>query len=85
MVTGILEIITGARLPDDTAGHWLFITAGLTSLSLSLLLVVLPHADLEAVAPLMGGYALVFGFVMIVATRRLPRGRRRTAGAHGRS
>ena len=84
IVTGILEIVAAARMPRDTARFWLFATGGLTSVSLAFLLLILPHADIELVARLLGGYALVFGFVMILATARLPGGGRRAAGAHGR-
>ena len=76
--------MTAVRMPRGTAAYWLFVTAGLTSVFLALLLATLRHADIEIVARLMGGYALVFGFVMIHATTRLPRGRRRAVGAHGR-
>jgi uncharacterized membrane protein HdeD (DUF308 family) len=84
VVTGLLEIVAATRMPRTSARHWLFATGGLTSLSLAILLLVLPHADIELVARLLGGYALVFGSLMILATVRLPRGRRRAAGAHGR-
>jgi uncharacterized membrane protein HdeD (DUF308 family) len=86
VVTGVLEIITALRTPRDTAGHWLFATGGLTSLSLALLLVILPHTDQGVVARLMGCYALVFGVVMMLATERLSHGRgRRAARVHGRA
>jgi uncharacterized membrane protein HdeD (DUF308 family) len=85
IVTGVLEIVTAARMPHGTGGFWLFATAGLTSLSLAVLLLILPHADLEIVARLMGAYAMLFGVIMMLVTARLPRGGRRAAGAHGRA
>ena len=85
IVTGVLEIVTASRLPHRTAGFWLFATAGLTSLSLAVLLLILPHADVDIVARLMGGYALLFGITMMLVTARLPRGGRRATRAHGRA
>ena len=67
IVTGILEIAFALRVSSRTAGHWLLGTAGVCSLSLALLVLVLPHADIRPVATALGVYALLFGVVMFLA------------------
>lgn len=39
-------------------------TGGLTSVFLALLVLLLPHADVETIVALIGVYALTFGSVM---------------------
>jgi len=84
IVTGVLEIVTAARA-QRPAAFWLFATAGLTSLSLAVSLLILRHADLDIVARLMGGYAVLFGVTMMLVTARLSRGGRRATRVHGRA
>jgi uncharacterized membrane protein HdeD (DUF308 family) len=79
IVTGVLELIAAAGIARDTAGRWLLATGGFTSLFLALLVLMLPHADVETIARLMGAYALVFGVAMILATVGVDAGGPRTA------
>ena len=85
IVTGILEIASAVRLSSKTAGHWLLGTGGVCSLSLALLVLVLPHADIGPVATALGVYALLFGVVMFLAAsgfrQRHMASRARAAGA----
>ncbi len=67
IVTGILEIAAALRLPSKATRHWLLGTGGVCSLSLALLVLALPHADIGPVATALGVYALLFGVVMFLA------------------
>jgi len=73
IITGILEILVAARLPRDLAGHWLLGTGGGASIFLGLLVWLLSHADVIAVARAIGLYALLFGVLVSLAAIRLRR------------
>ena len=70
IATGVLEIITALRLPRELAARWLWATAGVTSVFLGGLILMLPHADGEGVIGLIGGYALLFGVLVSAAAMR---------------
>jgi uncharacterized membrane protein HdeD (DUF308 family) len=82
IVTGILEIVFALRVSSKTAGHWLLGTGGVCSLSLALLVLVLPHADIGPVATALGVYALLFGVVMFLAALGF---RQRRVAIHARA
>ena len=67
VITGVLELAAAIRLPVGKAGYWLLGTAGLSSLFLALLLLILPHADDGFVVRVMAAYAQVFGIVILFA------------------
>jgi uncharacterized membrane protein HdeD (DUF308 family) len=72
LLTGILELVTAARLPLQMAAHWLVGTAGAASVFLALLVVALPRAGANVVATLLGVYALVFGISFLLASLAFP-------------
>jgi uncharacterized membrane protein HdeD (DUF308 family) len=67
VLTGILEIVTAAALPRERAAHWLMGTAGVSSLFLAVLVLMVPGADVTRAAQVIGGYALLFGLVLTSA------------------
>jgi uncharacterized membrane protein HdeD (DUF308 family) len=73
LITGVLELVAAIRLPRSAAGHWLLGTAGVSSLFLAALLLVLPHADDDLIMRVMAAYALAFGTVLLLAAIFFPR------------
>lgn len=67
LITGALELVAAVRLPRERAGHWLLGTAGVSSLFLAGLILLLPHADRDVVVRVIATYAQVFGSVLLVA------------------
>ena len=67
LITGVLELVAAVRLPREGAGHWLLGTAGLSSLFLAGLILLLPRADSDVVVRVIGTYAQVFGSVLLLA------------------
>jgi uncharacterized membrane protein HdeD (DUF308 family) len=84
VITGILEVAAALRLSSSTAGHWLLGTGGVCSLSLAVVVLILPHTDIGSVATALGAYALVFGVLVLLAAYRFRQGpvamRTRAAG-----
>jgi uncharacterized membrane protein HdeD (DUF308 family) len=82
LITGVLELVLVLRAPDR-ASRWLLATAGAFSCFLAGLVLILPHADADLVASLLGVYALAFGAVVTMAAvvfrRRHTAGRARAA------
>jgi uncharacterized membrane protein HdeD (DUF308 family) len=83
IVTGILEVLLGLRLPRDLESHWLLAMGGGASLFLAVLVLVLPHAVASEVARILGAYALVFGVLTLLAALRLRRRAQAAAPASG--
>jgi len=73
LITGVLELVAAIRLPRDRAGYWLLGTAGVSSLFLATLILLLPHADDGFVVRVMAAYAQVFGAVLLFAAIFFPR------------
>jgi len=70
IATGVLEVTTALRLPHELAARWLWATAGVTSVFLGGLILMLPHADGEGAVGLIGAYALLFGVLVSAAAMR---------------
>ena len=66
IATGVLEVLAAAHVPRS-AGHWLLLTGGISSLFLAFVLLILPHADVDSVVHLLVAYAEVFGFAVLLA------------------
>jgi uncharacterized membrane protein HdeD (DUF308 family) len=73
LITGVLELVAAIRLPRSGGGHWLLGTAGVSSLFLAALLLLLSHADDDFIMRAMAVYALVFGTVVLLAAIFFPR------------
>jgi uncharacterized membrane protein HdeD (DUF308 family) len=74
VITGVLELIAAICLPREGAGHWLLGTAGVSSLFLALLILLLGHADTDFVVRVIATYAQVFGTALLLAALLFGRG-----------
>jgi uncharacterized membrane protein HdeD (DUF308 family) len=79
-VTGIIEIVAAIRLRREIAGEWLLGLTGVLSVLLGIYVAVFPGIGLLALVWMIGGYAIVFGIILIALALRL----RRVAGEQAR-
>lgn len=80
LITGGLMLASAFRLKADH-GRWWLAAGGVLSLLWGVLLVVAPLAGALVLTWWLGGYALVFGAVLLVLAFRLRGQRREQAGA----
>ena len=73
VLTGIAEIATAIRLHRHVRGEWMLATAGVLSIAFGVLLAVKPGPGALAVTWLIGGYAIVFGALLVGLGVRLRR------------
>jgi uncharacterized membrane protein HdeD (DUF308 family) len=71
IVTGIFEIVTAVRLRQHIRNEWLLLTMGVVSVLLGSVLLGAPLAGAVVIAYWIGGYAVVFGILMLVLALRL--------------
>jgi uncharacterized membrane protein HdeD (DUF308 family) len=67
LLTGVLELAEAVRMPRRRAPHWIMGTAGVSSLFLAGLLLLVPRADDGFVVRVITAYAEVFGAMLIIA------------------
>jgi uncharacterized membrane protein HdeD (DUF308 family) len=65
VVTGVLELIEAVKLRTMIEGEVFLTLAGIASIAFGVLLMMRPAAGALALVWLIGGYALVFGVLMI--------------------
>src|SRR5262245_61876248 len=70
IVTGVLEILAALHL-HRAHGEWLLIVNGALSMLFGLLLVIVPAVGILTLVWIIGGYAIVFGIIMLVLAFRL--------------
>jgi uncharacterized membrane protein HdeD (DUF308 family) len=70
LVTGGLELLTALAVPRHRALHWIMGTAGVSSLFLAALIMLVPLADGAAGVALLAAYTIIFGVLMISAAVR---------------
>jgi uncharacterized membrane protein HdeD (DUF308 family) len=70
IVTGIFEIIGAIRFADVIDNEWLLALSGLASIVFGVLMAIWPAAGATAVVWVIGGYAIVFGILMLIAGLR---------------
>jgi len=70
IVTGVLEIVAAVHL-HRAHGEWLLILNGVLSVLFGFLVVIWPSAGVLTLLWLIGGYAIVFGIVLLVLAFRL--------------
>lgn len=71
LVTGILEIIIAIQLRKLLEGEWALILSGILSIVFGLLLFIQPGGGILALVWLIGAYAIVFGFLLILLAFRV--------------
>jgi uncharacterized membrane protein HdeD (DUF308 family) len=70
MITGVLEIVAAVHL-HRAHGEWLLIASGVLSVVFGLMLVVAPGLGMLTLVWIIGGYAIVFGLIMLILAFRL--------------
>jgi uncharacterized membrane protein HdeD (DUF308 family) len=65
--TGALELLISPFVPRDRAAHWLLATAGVCSVFLAVLVLLLPLAGGALVVRLVASYAIIFGVLVMSA------------------
>lgn len=66
IATGMLEIVAAIRLRKEIDNEWFLLLAGIASVAFGILLTVQPGAGALAVLWLIGGYAVLFGVLLLV-------------------
>lgn len=69
ILTGVFEVVAGFELPIAKA--WLLVLAGAASVLFGVLIFFNPQSGAIAIVWLIGGYALIFGVMMVVFGIRL--------------
>jgi uncharacterized membrane protein HdeD (DUF308 family) len=83
LITGVLQIVTAARLRREMRHEWLLALSGALSVVFGVLLIVWPAAGVLAVVTLIGAYAIVFGIALVALGVRLRQNRPGTQVATG--
>jgi uncharacterized membrane protein HdeD (DUF308 family) len=71
IITGVFEIAAAIRLRRHIRGEWLLILMGIISIVFGVLLYVAPIAGAIVIVWWLGGYALIFGILLLVLAFRL--------------
>ena len=66
IATGVLEIAAAIRLREVIKDEWLLILAGLVSVAFGVFLIARPEPGALVVLSLIGGYAIVFGVLIVI-------------------
>ena len=71
IVTGVIEIIAAIRMREQIEGELWLALAGIASIAFGLLLFLFPADGALAIVWLIGGYAILFGIMLIALGWRL--------------
>lgn len=71
IITGLFEIVQAIRLRQEIHGEWLLVLGGIASVVLGIILLVAPGAGAVALIWAIGGYAIIFGLLLIALGFRL--------------
>ena len=71
VVTGVLKILTAILSRAEVENGWLLAGSGALSALFGILLAVLAGSDVSALAPFIGGFAVIVGLALIVFAFRL--------------
>ena len=78
IVTGVLEIVAAVHL-RRAHGEWLLIVNGVLSVVFGLVLVIAPGLGILTLVWIIGGYAILFGLIMLMLAFRLRARHRQSA------
>ena len=81
IATGLLAIVAAIRLRKEIEGEFWLILSGLASVAFGVLAVARPGAGALSILWLIGGYAIVFGVILIVFAFRARGFAKRVSGA----
>ena len=73
ILTGILEIAAAVRLRREIEGEWMLALTGVVSIILGIIILFNPGAGMLGVVWAIGGYAIVFGILMLILAIRAGR------------
>lgn len=73
VATGVLEILAARALHRDGSTTTALVAGGVASLAVAVVIVAWPQIGATAIAWVLGGYALVFGIVLVALAIRLRR------------
>jgi uncharacterized membrane protein HdeD (DUF308 family) len=65
VITGLFEIVAAVRLRREIENEWLLVLAGVLSVLFGLAMFLFPGAGALALVWIIGGYAVVFGVLLI--------------------
>ena len=71
ILIGVLQIVAAIRLRKTIDNEWLLGLSGLLSIAFGLLLIIRPGEGALALVWFIGGYAIVFGVLLIALALRL--------------
>jgi len=74
IVTGIFEIAAATKLRQQIDNEWLLILSGALSVVFGVLCFVMPNAGALSILWLIGGYAIVFGVLMLTLAAKIKGG-----------
>lgn len=72
-LTGVFEIAAAIKLRQVMRNEWLLALTGVISIIFSILLIISPKAGAVVLVWLLGGYAILFGILLIFLGRKLKR------------
>lgn len=73
IITGILELVAAIRLRREIENEWALGLTGVVSIALGVIMVLNPGAGLIGLVWAIGGYAILFGILMIALAIRAGR------------
>lgn len=73
IITGLLELAAAIRLRREIENEWALGLTGVVSIALGVIMIINPGAGLIGLVWAIGGYAILFGLLMIVLAFRLGR------------
>ncbi len=73
IITGILEIAAAIRLRREITNEWALALTGVVSIILGAIIVINPGAGLLGLVWAIGGYAIIFGVLMLILAFRANR------------
>lgn len=70
IITGVLEIAAAIRLRREIENEWALGLTGLVSIALGVIMIINPGAGLVGLVWAIGGYAIIFGVLMLILAFR---------------